>query len=115
MLVDSGANYPHYQEFVDTCIGGTSSINGSEFYCDGMAALAFNYTGSSAYIWAKSDNDYYSCTLEETLFNITFNATGNTQTINHPYSFRYTGQGLRDGYYVHGQRMGFFGACSKVL
>lgn len=105
MLIDSGADYAYYEEFVDTCIGGTSGINGSVFYCDGMAALQLNYTGSSAYRWVKSDSDYHSCALEDILFNVTFNATGNTQTINHPYSFQYTGQSLKDGYYVHGQVM----------
>lgn len=105
MLTDSGVDYAHYQEFVNTCIGGTSGINGSVFYCDGMAASQLNYTGSSAYIWVKSDDDYYSCALEETLFNVTFNATGNLQTINHPYGFQYTGQSLKDGYYIHGQVM----------
>ncbi|RFU25352.1 hypothetical protein B7463_g10981, partial [Scytalidium lignicola] len=87
MLIDSGVNYDDYQEFVDSCIGAASSINGSSFYCDGMA---FNYGGSSTYIWVKSDDDYYSCSVEETIFNVTFNATGNTQTINQPYSFNVT-------------------------
>lgn len=105
MLVNSGAGYAQYQEFVNTCVGGESGINGSQFYCDGMAALHFNYPGSSAYIWVKSDSDYYSCSLEDTLFSVTFNATGNVQTVNHPYSFQYTGKSLNDGHYVHGQVM----------
>ncbi|KAF8860857.1 hypothetical protein BDZ45DRAFT_550322, partial [Acephala macrosclerotiorum] len=59
----------------------------------------------SKYIWVKSDTDYYSCGVEDTLFNVTFNSTGTVQTINHPYSFEYTGHNLSDGHYAHGQAM----------
>jgi hypothetical protein len=70
-----------------------------------MAAMFQNYPGSSPYIWVKSDAEYYSCELKDTLFNVTFNATGNIQTINHPYDFQITDRPLENGYYVHGQVM----------
>lgn len=84
MFYDSGVNYNSYNDFVNTCIGGNSSADGGQLYCDGMAAMFQKYTGSSPYLWVKSDAEYYSCELTDTLFNVTFNATGNIQTINHP-------------------------------
>lgn len=105
MLYDSGVNYKSYSDFVNTCIGANSSIDGGQFYCDGIAAMFQNYSGSSPYIWVKSDAEYYSCELKDTLFNVTFNATGNIQTINHPYDFQITDRPLQSGYYVHGQVM----------
>ncbi|CZR51150.1 uncharacterized protein PAC_01025 [Phialocephala subalpina] len=109
MMVDSGNNYYTYQKFFDTCIGGTPSMNDSgAFYCDGMSYF-MGYNGTAgpggAYIWVLSDGDYYSCSLEDTRFNVTFNATETLQTINIPYSFNYTGATLKDGHFVHGQVM----------
>ncbi|KAF4635830.1 hypothetical protein G7Y89_g2260 [Cudoniella acicularis] len=103
MRIDSGINYNLYESFVNSCIGATSSVDGSQFYCNGMVEAWLDDSGSSPYIWVKSDADYYSCELKDTSFNITFNATGNIQTINHPYDFQITGLPLKNGYYVHGQ------------
>ena len=100
MLIDSGANYTHYQEFTNSCIGGTSSLNGTVFYCDGMAA---NYPGSSTLIWIMTLDEHYSCSLEDTHFSVTFNGSGAFQSILHPYDFEYTNQPPEDSYYVYGQ------------
>jgi hypothetical protein len=51
----------------------------------------------------KSDDDYLRCTVEDTHFQVTFNATGNSQTSNHPYNFTYTGNNMTLSHYVHGQ------------
>jgi hypothetical protein len=105
LLYDSGENYRNYEDYADSCIGPNSTVNYGGFYCLGMAALFQNYSGSSPYIWVKPDADYYSCELKDTLFNVTFNATGNIQTINHPYEFQVTDQPVNRGYYIHGQVM----------
>jgi hypothetical protein len=105
MLVDSGSNYNEYPQFVDSCVSSTAGVDGRFFFCYGIVALEMNATESSLYIWVKSDDNYYSCELKETHFNVTFNTTGDIQTVNHPYSFEYTGQDLKPGYYVHGQAM----------
>lgn len=102
MLFNSGVDYPEYTRFVDTCVAEQSAINGSNFICMGMAA---DTAETPPYIWVQADSDYYSCTLEDTFFNVTFNVSGNIQTIDHPYSFRYTGKALQPGFYVLGQVM----------
>ncbi|KAL2069201.1 hypothetical protein VTL71DRAFT_15539 [Oculimacula yallundae] len=107
----SSADYTYYSEFFEGCVTTSASMakpNNTYFYCDGMAY--FMEKGDSAgepfagaYLRMKANADFWSCAVRDTFFNITFNATGSLQTINHPYNFEYHNKALNPSHYVHGQ------------
>lgn len=109
--MQNNQTYGDYSNFFDSCVATSAMLTNTTNSkgCDGMAyyvdKMDREYITFPAYVWVKANDNFLSCAVRDTQFNITFNATGNLQTINHPYKFEYTSQPLNDSHYVHGQIM----------
>ncbi|KAH7327468.1 hypothetical protein BKA65DRAFT_566938 [Rhexocercosporidium sp. MPI-PUGE-AT-0058] len=112
----SYTEYTEYSEFFDNCVATSAVLtvaNGSSYSCDGMAYfISEGYNAgdpfAGAYLRMKANADFWSCAVRDSRFNITFNATGDPQTVNHPYTFEYNSNGLNASHYIHGQVMSNF-------
>lgn len=111
-----------YTDFVNSCILPSGSVDkaagGTYLNCDGMTDFIstdefkkgglpprVSFATADVWVYVKGSDNYWNCSVRDTQFGITFNITGNVQTIDQSYTFKYTGQSLNNSHYVYGQIM----------